>query len=92
MKLEARSHWKELSTSRHEGCSITNHLLINNVFSFPYLLFHMYVLLDSLVTSIDLVDYIVCYHFLLVVFHLLQVLLRGKTLREESWNLIQVIN
>ena len=75
MKLEARSRWKELSKSRHEGCSISNHLLINNVFSFPYILFYMYFLLDSLVTSIDLVDYIVCYHLFLVVFHLLQVLL-----------------
>ena len=73
MKLEARGHWKELSTTRHEGCSLSNHLLINNVFSFPYLLFHMFILLDSLVTSIDLVDYIVCYHLSHVVFHLLHV-------------------
>ena len=68
MNLEARRHWKELSMPRHEGCSLSNHLLIKNVFSIPYLLFHMYVLLDSLVTSIDLVDYIVCYHVSLVVF------------------------
>ena len=59
MKLEARIHWKELSTPSHDSCGLSNHLLIKNVFSFPYLLFHMYVLLDSLVTSIDLVDYIV---------------------------------
>ena len=71
MKLEARIHWKELSTPRREGCSLSNHLLIKNVFSFPYLLFHMYVLLDSLVISIDLVDYIICYHIFFVVFHLL---------------------
>ena len=71
MKLEARSHWKEISTPRNEGCSISNHLLIKNVFSFPYMLYHVYVLLDSLVTSIDLVDYIVCYHVSLVVFHIL---------------------
>ena len=62
MKLEARSHWKELSKPRHEGFSISNHSLINNVFSFPYLLFHVFIFLDSLVTSIDLVDYIVFYH------------------------------
>ena len=77
MKLEARRHWKELSTLRHEGFSLSNHLLIKNVLSFPYLLFHMYVLLDSLVTCIDLADYIVCYHVSLVVFHLLQVILQG---------------
>ena len=77
MKLEERIHWKELSTPRNEGCSISNHLLINNVFSFQYILFYMYLLLDSLVTSIDLVDYLVCYHYFLIVFHLLQVLLRG---------------
>ena len=70
MKLEESSHWKELSTPRHEGCSLSDHLLIKNVFSFPYLLFHVFILLDSLVTSIDLVDYIVCYHVSLVVFHL----------------------
>ena len=70
MKLEARSYWKELSTPRHEGCSLSNHLLMN-VFSFPYLLFHMFILLDSLVTSIDLVYYIVCYHVSLVVFDVL---------------------
>ena len=62
----------------------------------------MYVLLDSLVTSIDLVYYIVCYHVFLVVFHLLQVLLqyqrrniqgqRGQPLREVSMHYIQVIN
>ena len=75
MKLEAGSHWKELSTPRHEGCSLYNHLLINNVFSFPYLLFHVFILLDSLVISIDIVDYIVCYHVFFVVFHLLQVIL-----------------
>ena len=75
MKLEARSHWKELLTPRHERCSLSNHLLIKNVFSFPYLLFHMYIFLDSLVMRIDLVDYIVCYHVSLLVFHLLQVLL-----------------
>ena len=92
MKLEARSHWKELSTPRHEGCSLSNHLLIKNVFSLPYLLFYMYVLLDSFVTGIDLVDYIVCYHVFFVVFHLLQVLLRGKPLREASWHFIHVIN
>ena len=77
MKLEAMIHWKVISTPRHEGCSRPNHLLINNVSSFPYILFHLYILLDSLVMSIDLVDYIVCYHLSLVVFHLLQVLLRG---------------
>ena len=77
MKLEERSHWKELSIPRHEGCSFSNHLLIKNVFSFPYMLFHLYILLDSLVMSIDLVDYIVCYHVSLVVFHILQVLLQG---------------
>ena len=71
MKLEARIHWKELSTPRHEGCSLSNNLLIKNVFSFPYLLFHVYILLDSSVTIIDLVDYIVCYHLSLVVFHIL---------------------
>ena len=71
MKLEARIHWKELSTPRHEVCSLSNHLLINNDFSFPYMLFHLYILLDSLVMSIDLVDYIVYYHVSLVVFHLL---------------------
>ena len=71
MKLEVRSHWKELSTPRHEGCSLSNHLLIKNAFSFPYMLYHMYVLLDSLVIGIDLVDYIVCYHVSLVVFHIL---------------------
>ena len=76
MKLEARSHWKELSTPRHEGCSLSNHLLIKNFFSFSYMLFHLYILLDSLVTSIDLVDYVVCYHFSLVVFHHLHFLLR----------------
>ena len=76
MELEARRHWKELSTPRNEFCSLSNHLLINNVFSFPYLRFHMYILPDSLVTSIDLVDYIVCYHGSLVFFHLLQVLLQ----------------
>ena len=57
MKLEARSHWKEISTPRREGCSLSNHLLIKNVFYFPYLLFHVFIFLDSLVTSIDLVDY-----------------------------------
>ena len=77
MRLEGRNQWKELSTPRHEGCSLSNRLLIKNVFSFPYLLFYMYVLLDSLVMSIDLVDYIVCYHVSLVVFHILSVLLRG---------------
>ena len=71
MKLEERINWKEISTPRKEGCSLSNHLLIKNVFSFPYLLFHLYILLDSLVTSIDLVDYIVCHHVSLVVFHLL---------------------
>ena len=76
MKLEARIHLKELSTLGHEGCSLSKHLLINNVFSFPYLLFHMFILLDSLVISIDLVYYIVCYHVSLVVFHLLQVFLQ----------------
>ena len=76
MELEARRHWKDLSTPRHECCSLPNHLLINNVFSFPYLLFHLYILLDSLVMSIDILDYIVCYHVSLVVFHLLQVLLQ----------------
>ena len=76
MKLEPRSHWKELSTLRHEGCSLSNNLLIKNVFSFTYLLFHMYVLLDSLVTRIDLVDYFVCYHIFFIVFHLLQDLLQ----------------
>ena len=75
MKLDVRIHWKELSTPRHEFCSLSNQLLIYNVFSFPYLLFHMYVLVDSLVMSIDLVDYIACYHVSLVVFHLLQVLM-----------------
>ena len=88
MKLEESSHWKELSTPRHEGCSLSNHLLIKNVFSFPYLLFHVFILLDSLVTSIDLLDYIVCYHVFLIVFHFLQVLLRGKALSEASWHLI----
>ena len=76
MKLEARIYWKELSTPRHESYSLSNHLLIKNVFSFPCLLFHMYVLLDSFVTIIDLVDYIVCYHVFFVVFHILQVLLQ----------------
>ena len=71
MKLEARIHWKELSTPRQEFYSLSNHLLIKNVSSFPYLLFHMYILFDSLVTSIDLVDYIVCYHVSLVVIHIL---------------------
>ena len=75
MKLQARIHWKELSTPKHEGCSLSNHLLIKNVFFSPYLLFHLYILLDSLVMSIDLVDYIVCYPISLVVFHLLQVVL-----------------
>ena len=95
MKLETRSHWKKLSTPRHKGCSLSNHLLIKNVFSFPHLLFHVFILLDSLVTSIDLVDYLVCYHSLLVVFHILQVLLRGyrgQHLRKESWHSIHVIN
>ena len=75
--LETRSHWKELSTPRHEGFSLSTHLLIKNVFSFPYLLFHAFILLDSLVTSIDLVDYIVFYHVFFVVFHLLQIILSG---------------
>ena len=79
MKLEARSHWKELSKPRNEGCSLSNHLLIKNFFSFPYLLLHLYILLDSLVMSIDLVDYIVCYHVSLVVSHILQALLQDIT-------------
>ena len=71
MKLEARIHWKELSTPRHEVCILSNHLLIKNFFYFPYLLFHMFIFLDFLVTSIDLIDYIVCYHVSFVVFHIL---------------------
>ena len=71
MNLEERIQWKEFSTPRHEGCSLSNNFLINNVFSFPYMLFHLYILLDSLVTSLDIVDYIVCYHVSFVVFHLL---------------------
>ena len=81
MKLEVRIHWKEISTPRHEHCSLSNHFLIKNVFSFPYMLFHLYILLDSLVTSIDLVDYIVYYHVFFVVFHLYRFFFKD---REEN--------
>ena len=59
------------------------------------MMYHVYILLDSLVMSIDLVAYIVCHHVSLVVFHILEVLLQGyqgQTLREVLLHYIQLIN